>query len=602
MNIWIINHYAVTPEFPGGTRHYDFAESLVRQGHTVTVFASGFIYSSLQESQTYDNKPFSKAEYEGIRWYWIKTKPYQNNSAKRMLNMISFARNLAKTAKNIPSPDVIMGSSVHPLTPLVASRIAKKRRLPFVFEIRDLWPQTLIDNGSWFAWHPLALAFRWIEKKTVLLADGIVTLSPKTIPYLEEGYDYPRGKIVLIPNGTHINPSPDFTPTGNEKIRFMYVGGVDRVHKLEDLIAALRTVQETNADIVFEIVGNGKDKDSLIKKAEETGLKNVTFTEAVKKSEVPEKLKQADVLFLSTGEVFYGSENKLGEYLNAAKPVITYTPAKHNDVVEEHDCGLSAAYSDIQSLADTILHMADMSESQRLEMGKNAYDYAKHKLSIHKLTGDLLAFFNAITEYDINNPKVTIREARKDDVADVARLHKTQIPSGFISSLPLSVVQRLYKTIAGNELLYVISEHDKVLGFVSASLNTSKLYKRFVIQNMLAILPVFTTLIFRKNFLKRSLETLKAPAKTKTAKIEDELPELLSVVVRPGRQAGGVGKMLLDKLESELKSREISKYKVVAGNKLISANRFYEKYGFELSRQTEIHKGDKSNVYIKSLS
>ncbi|MEA3447109.1 MAG: GNAT family N-acetyltransferase [Bacteroidota bacterium] len=601
MNIWIINHYAVTPEFTGGTRHYDLARSLNQHGHNVSVFAAGFIYTSLEESQSYNNQVYSKSKYDGIRWYWIKSKPYQNNSLSRMLNMLTFARNLFKTTKNLSSPDVIIGSTVHPFAPFVASRIAKKRKLSFVFEIRDMWPQTLIDNGTWGKNHPLAVFFRRIEKKIVKRADGIVSLSPKTISYLTKRYSYPEEKVVLIPNGTHVSQSFDPELQHNDVLKFMYVGGVDKVHKLQDLITAFKIVEKTNQNIRFEIVGSGKDKQNLIHLAKAQKLRNLIFSDAVKKSEVPKKLKKADALFLSTGEVYYGSENKLGEYLSAGKPVITYTPAKHNDIVEQYHCGLSATYPNIEHLAETILTMAELSDEERLEMGKNGFQYAKDHLSIEKLAGDLSTFFTKIGGWEGKGSAPIVREASPEDLPDIARLHKEQIPTGFLSSLPLSVLIRLYNTIYSSDLLFVISEKNSILGFVSASHSTSELYRRFILKSLIPLVPVIIGLLFRKGFIKSVFETLAAPRKTHADKKEDDMPELLSIVVKPGCQAGGLGLKLLNRLEQELKKRNVLEYKVVAGEKLVSANRFYKKYGFQAHHKTEIHKGDVSNVYVKSL-
>ncbi|MCS7231816.1 MAG: hypothetical protein RMJ67_06735 [Elusimicrobiota bacterium] len=89
MNIWIFNHYAITPNLPGGTRHFDFGKELIKRGYKVAIFASSFHYSLLKETKEYNKKSFIVEEYEGVKFIWIKTFPYNRNNWKRVFNMLS---------------------------------------------------------------------------------------------------------------------------------------------------------------------------------------------------------------------------------------------------------------------------------------------------------------------------------------------------------------------------------------------------------------------------------------------------------------------------------------------------------------------------------
>lgn len=184
----------------------------------------------------------------------------------------------------------------------------------------------------------------------------------------------------------------------------------------------------------------------------------------------------------------------------------------------------------------------------------------------------------------------------------IAELHKQGIPTGFISSLNTKVVKRLYETIIKNEICFVLKEDEKVVGFVSCAIDTGKLYKKFIKANFFSVLPFFVLKVFNISFLQKIFETLKAPKKVKDNKPNLEIPELLSIVIDTNQQAKGLGKKLLDALENELTKRKINKYKVVAGEILISANKFYLKYDFKLSHKIELHKGSISNVFTKTLT
>lgn len=194
---------------------------------------------------------------------------------------------------------------------------------------------------------------------------------------------------------------------------------------------------------------------------------------------------------------------------------------------------------------------------------------------------------------------IIINKAELKDATSIAELHKQGIPTGFISSLNIKVIKKLYKTIIKDEIIYILKNDDNVVGFVSCTLDTGKLYKKFIKSNLFAVAPFFILKIFSISFIKKIFETLTVPEKTKLDKTE--IPELLSIVVDSNQQAKGLGKILLDALENELIRQNIYKYKVVAGDNLISANKFYKKYGFNLYTQTELHKGAVSNIYTKKL-
>ncbi len=100
-SIWLFNHYAITPNLPGGTRHFDFGKELVRRGYKVTIFASSFHYSLLRETKEYKEDNFIIEDYEGIRFIWFKTFPYSGNDWRRVINMLSYSIRAYKVAQNL---------------------------------------------------------------------------------------------------------------------------------------------------------------------------------------------------------------------------------------------------------------------------------------------------------------------------------------------------------------------------------------------------------------------------------------------------------------------------------------------------------------------
>jgi glycosyltransferase involved in cell wall biosynthesis len=393
MKIRFYNHYAITPEHPGGTRHYDLGLALQDRGHEVSVYASGFNYSTFKETQSYGSAGYVRENVNGLDWVWVKTHPYTNNNIHRSLNMLSYAKGIYALRNKIDDdPDLIVGSTVHPFAAYAASRIARSKGIPFLFEIRDLWPQTMIDNGVWSERDPRALLFRRMEKSIVKHAAGVIALSPLTIDYLAERYAFPAEKIIVLPNGTRMVPAAQKECFAQEQMTLMYLGGIDSVHQLEDLFQAMALKPEIAKKVRVVMVGDGKERQELTRLARDLGLENVEWRGAVAKSAVPGLLEEADVLYLSTSKVLYGSENKLSEYMMAGRPIVTYTPALHNNPIEAIGCGMSAEYGNVGNLATTIAGMSEKKKEEMNLMGRKGQDYATNNLSWGPLSGQLMDF------------------------------------------------------------------------------------------------------------------------------------------------------------------------------------------------------------------
>ena len=180
MQCWWINHYAIPPNEPGGTRHYSLAKKLKTHGIEVTIIASSFNYVQRKE-RLKANESHRCEVIDGVPFVWLRTRAYSGNSVSKLLNMLSFVRHLRRRS-DLPDtkPDIIIGSSPHPFAADEARRIARRLNVPFCLEIRDLWPQTLTDVGGLSAWHPVVLWMRRIERRLYRAARCIVTLLPNS--------------------------------------------------------------------------------------------------------------------------------------------------------------------------------------------------------------------------------------------------------------------------------------------------------------------------------------------------------------------------------------------------------------------------------------
>ena len=402
-NIWFFNHYALTPDLPGGTRHFDFGKELVKRGYKVTIFASSFHYSLLKETKNYNSQNYIIEDYDGVRFIWIKTFPYTRNDWRRVINMLSYSIKAYKVAQklDIEKPDIIVGSSVHLFAVFTAYLLSKKYKTPFIMEVRDLWPQTLIDMGV-PKWHPFVILLGILEKFLYKKADKIIVLLPKANEYIEN-LGIPSGKIVWIPNGVDLERVPlidektfNFEANSSDEFIVTYTGAIGQINNLDVAIGAARILQREYPNIKFLFVGDGPEKGRLLEVVREEKLNNVEFSPPVAKSKVIEMFLKSDVLFfhLQDSPVFkYGiSSNKLFDYLASGKPII-FSSNSINNPVEEARAGITVPPDNPQALAEAIIELYKMSPEERKAIGLNGKKYVEKYHSIPVLVDKLEKIF-----------------------------------------------------------------------------------------------------------------------------------------------------------------------------------------------------------------
>jgi glycosyltransferase involved in cell wall biosynthesis len=408
MNIWMFNHYAATGQIPGGTRHCDFGRELLKRGHNVAIFASGFHLSLHKELKLKNNEKYIVEDCDGVKFVWLKTFHYQKNNFKRVVNMLSYmcraywlGKKVTKKVKGIDKPDIIIGSSVHLFAVYAAYLLSKKYKVPFIMEVRDLWPQTLIDMGV-SKWHPFVILLGVLEKYLYKRADKIITLLEGSCRYIEN-FGIEREKIAWIPNGVDLerfhlaetnlkcqqNSGSDFILT--------YAGAMSKANNLDVVIKAAEILHENHPDIKFLFVGDGQEKERLVQTVKEKKLNNIKFRDPVPKDEIPEILANANglVFNLEDSPVFkYGiSSNKLFDYLASGKPIIFSCKASNNPV-QEASAGITVPPNNPEALAEAVLKLYDTPEQEKAEMGRNGREYVRKYHDIPILVDRLQSLLN----------------------------------------------------------------------------------------------------------------------------------------------------------------------------------------------------------------
>jgi glycosyltransferase involved in cell wall biosynthesis len=385
MNIWIVNQYAIPPSQPGITRHFSFAAALNQRGHDVTLIAASFDHVTRRETRLSPGERFRIEMIEGVRFLWLRTPPYEGNTTRRVWNMLVFASRLWRRCgmQELRPPDVIVGSSPHLFGAFAAWRLARAFGVPFVLEVRDLWPEVLVELGSVRPDHPVVRVLAWIERTLYRNAAQVITLWPNSPPYIAARGGH-RDRIVWIPNGValeEIHAQPLSTSAGSFTV--MYLGAHGLANSLHTLVDAAALLQaEGYADKVrFRFIGDGPKKSDLIRQAQTAGLDGmVRFEAPIPKQSVDDVMAEANIFILPLHQCnlfrWGMSPNKLFDYMAAARPVVTAVDASSNPVVEA-GAGLSVPAGDAGALAEAIKTLLAMSPQERWQMGLRGRRYVE---------------------------------------------------------------------------------------------------------------------------------------------------------------------------------------------------------------------------------
>ena len=401
MNIWIVNHYAIPPGQPGGTRHHDLALHLMRRGHRPMIVACNFNHWSRMQHQPLRVGTHIQTREEGVPYRWIRSTAY-GSSWQRLLNMLLFALRLQRIARWHPDvPDVVVGSSPHLLAALSAWMLARRLSVPFVLEIRDIWPLSMVEVAGLPRHHPVVLIFSWIEKFLYRRADGIVSLLPGTKNHLKQRVTK-FGPYLWLPNGINIDVIEE-APLRSEAAPFtlLYAGSHGDANHLDTILDAADILQQNHAAVRIDFIGQGPEKPRLMSRARSMGLLNVSFENPIPKHDVYSRLAEADAFVIAlkrTSLYRFGiSLNKLFDYMAVGRPIIFSGFAYANPVTIAH-CGVCVPPENAQALADAIRQLASLTSEKRQTIGRRGRRYVEANHNTNLLAGTLAKYLQTIIE------------------------------------------------------------------------------------------------------------------------------------------------------------------------------------------------------------
>jgi glycosyltransferase involved in cell wall biosynthesis len=363
----------------GLIRSYEFSRRWVEQGHEVTI-----VTSSSRLPDEFSEHVFNYGSVDGIDVRAVRVR-YSNymGYARRIWSFSLFMMGAAYLGLRAPRPDVVFATST-PLTVGVPGWItAALRRIPFVFEVRDLWPEAAIQMGALKRNSLIARVAKRMERFLYRHASAVIALSPGMVEgVLADGGD--PDHTHMVPNSCDLElfaPGPrdaELVQRYGLEGKFVvgYAGAIGPSNALEDSVpqAAALLKERGRDDILFLIAGDGKSLPSIQQVRDEQDLDNLSLIGPLPKKEVPRLLRTADMLmtlFKDVEILATNSPNKLFDGIASGTPMLVNSPGWTRTLVEENDAGAYVTPGDGEALADAVISLADDPASVE-RMGANA--------------------------------------------------------------------------------------------------------------------------------------------------------------------------------------------------------------------------------------
>lgn len=391
MRILLIHQYFLEENDPGGSRWNEFTKNWAELGHTITVLAGMMHYSGSEKLPEYKKLYFKKKQQGKIEvWRCHVSESYNKNFAGRLWGYFSFMFSSlwAGLFKIKGKYDVIIVTSPPLFVGFSGYIISKIKRMPFVFEVRDLWPESAIDTGILKNKFIIKLAYKFelfIYRKAAL----INVLTPAFYETLKNVKKVPENKLIYIPNAADFSLAEALVNNFdretfrkehalNAQFVIIYVGAHGVANHLQQILKTGKLLEDTN--VLFILIGDGMEKKHLIQLSEQMHIKNVRFINAVPKQEVFKYILASEMgasvlKKVDTFKTVYS--NKTFDYMSCKKPILMAIDGVSRKLVEDAQCGTYVEPENANDFNIAIRQYLNAPEKLMKE-GVNGYNYAKN--------------------------------------------------------------------------------------------------------------------------------------------------------------------------------------------------------------------------------
>ncbi len=329
-------------------------------------------------------------------WLW----PLPNRRAhERMRNYASFCVSAALRGLTIPRPDVVIASSPQLLVGLSGWWIAFARQLPFIFEVRDLWPESLTAVGVGDENSLLHRALAVLANFLYQRSDLIVVVTPAFKEHLMRHWHVPSEKIAVVENGVETDLFAPAAPAANRALRqelaaqgkfvVCYIGTMGMAHGLETLLDAAQQLQHQNANVQFLLVGEGAEKQRIKTLAQARGLANLRFLDQQPREKIPAFISASDacLVLLKKTDVFKTViPTKMLEFMSCARPVILGVDGQARQIIEDAGAGLVIEPENADALVGAIQQLS-VNPELGTALGQKGREYILRSFSRDRTAG-----------------------------------------------------------------------------------------------------------------------------------------------------------------------------------------------------------------------
>lgn len=380
--LWIVNHYACLPTESGGTRHYWLGRGLQQDGWDVRIIRSGPTGASPWVPTVED--------VDGLEVTSVSASRPQARGVARVGGWAAFSAltQMPRTTQHLPKPDLVLGSTVHLGAAWAARALARRHDVPFVLEVRDLWPDTLIALGALGAGSPLARAMRRIEGSLADSAMLIVSPLAGVGRYMADTHRVPLERFVWISNGVDFDNFREVSPPATGGLKMQYFGSMGTTNSLSTLLSAVKEAnRELTKPVQLQLLGEGPERDRLVKRvAADPQLKGVvSFPMRVPSLEVADAMAWGNALIMAIRDLpslyRYGvGMNKLFDYLAGGRWILLDAATETIPIADAPGltrCGRGESLSEaIIKLAAMDPQSRDRAASGNRNLAEKRFDYA----------------------------------------------------------------------------------------------------------------------------------------------------------------------------------------------------------------------------------
>lgn len=423
MKILYISQYFPPEMGAPSARVHELSKHWVQAGHQVTVLTgfpnhpTGVVHPEYRGRM---RRLVARGQVDGINVVrtWLLPRP-NRRTLERVLNYASFWLSSSIAGMFLSRPDVIIGTSPQLLVGLSGWWVAQVKEVPFVLEIRDLWPESLAASG---VGGENSITARLVGRLAGFLyghADHVAVVTPAFKERLLADWGVPAGRCSVVRNGVEtelFKPNGDAGQSGGapgqsggarklkealgvgDRFVVSYVGTIGMAHGLGSVLEAAERMRDSRPDVLFMLIGEGAERERLEGEARSRGLSNVRFVPQQPRSEVPRYIQASDVclVLLKKADAFRTViPTKMLEFMSCSRPVVLGVDGQARSVMEEAGAGIYVEPENVDALVAGIDALrAD--EGLRDALGRAGRDYVVGRLSRRSTAEDYIGVLEKV--------------------------------------------------------------------------------------------------------------------------------------------------------------------------------------------------------------